>query len=187
MLAFFRGIIVIIYTLVVCICGGVYCFFSPRNPKHMMTFGHLFGKLSMVFGITIINRVSKEIQKCGPSIYIGNHQNNFDMVTISNVVQPKTVMVGKKNLVLIPFFGFLYWVTGNILIDRSNRLKSYNTILQVSDQIKKNRSLFGYFQKELVIVVVVCYRLNLVLFMLQLQQVFLLCQYVFLIFKTRLN
>lgn len=139
MLALLRAIIVIIYTILVCVLGGIYCLFSPRNPKHVMTFGHMFGRLSKVFGIKIIDRIPKKARNYGPSIYIGNHQNNFDMVTMSNGVQPRTVTVGKKSLVLIPFFGFLYWVTGNILIDRSNRSKAHNTITQVADQIKKHQ------------------------------------------------
>jgi 1-acyl-sn-glycerol-3-phosphate acyltransferase len=32
----------------------------------------------------------------GNAIYIANHQNNYDMVTASNIVQPPTVTVGKK-------------------------------------------------------------------------------------------
>lgn len=139
MLALIRAIIVIIYTLAVCIGGSIYCLFSPRNPKHVMTFGHMFGRLSVVFGINVINRVPEKAKSYGPSIYIGNHQNNYDMVTMSNGVQPRTVTVGKKSLVYIPFFGFLYWVTGNILIDRANRSKAHNTITQVADQIKKRK------------------------------------------------
>ncbi|AIN62557.1 MULTISPECIES: 1-acylglycerol-3-phosphate O-acyltransferase [Providencia] len=139
MLALIRAIIVIIYTILVCVFGGIYCLFSPRNPKHVMVFGHMFGRLSTLFGIKIINRVPEKAKKYGPSIYIGNHQNNYDMVTMSNGVQPRTVTVGKKSLVLIPFFGFLYWITGNILIDRSNRSKAHNTISQVAEQIKKHQ------------------------------------------------
>lgn len=139
MLALIRAIIVIIYTILVCVGGGIYCLFSPRNPKHVMTFGHMFGRLSVVFGIKIINRVPEKAKNYGPSIYIGNHQNNYDMVTMSNGVLPKTVTVGKKSLVFIPFFGFLYWITGNILIDRANRSKAHSTISQVADQIKKRK------------------------------------------------
>ncbi|EDU60656.1 1-acylglycerol-3-phosphate O-acyltransferase [Providencia stuartii] len=139
MLALIRAIIVIIYTILVCVFGGIYCLFSPRDPKHVMVFGHMFGRLSTLFGIKIINRVPEKAKKYGPSIYIGNHQNNYDMVTMSNGVQPRTVTVGKKSLVLIPFFGFLYWITGNILIDRSNRSKAHNTISQVAEQIKKHQ------------------------------------------------
>lgn len=139
MLALIRAILVLIYTISVCVGGGIYCLFSPRNPKHVMTFSHLFGKLHTVLGIKLIDRISPEAKNYGPSIYIGNHQNNYDMVTMSNGVQPRTVTVGKRSLLLIPFFGFLYWITGNILIDRGNRSKAHNTISQVSDQIIKRK------------------------------------------------
>ncbi|SPP32200.1 1-acyl-sn-glycerol-3-phosphate acyltransferase [Arsenophonus endosymbiont of Aleurodicus floccissimus] len=139
MLAIVRIIIVILFTILVCVLGCFYCLFSPRNPHHVMRFGRLFGKLSYVFGITIINRVPSEAKDYGPSIYIGNHQNNYDMVTMSNAVQPNTVTIGKKSLVFIPFFGQLYWLAGNTLIDRANRTKAHNTISQVVKQIKKRK------------------------------------------------
>ncbi|HHR6129624.1 1-acylglycerol-3-phosphate O-acyltransferase [Providencia zhijiangensis] len=139
MLALIRAIIVIIFTICVCVGGSIYCLFSPRNPRHVMTFGRMFGRLSHVFGIKMIDRVPEKAKDYGPSIYIGNHQNNYDMVTMSNGVQPRTVTVGKKSLVLIPFFGFLYWITGNILIDRGNRSKAHNTISQVAEQIKSRK------------------------------------------------
>ncbi len=139
MLAIIRAIIVIIYTILVCVLGGIYCLFSPRNPKHVMTFGHLFGRLSGVFGIKLIKRIPQQAKNYPPSIYLGNHQNNYDMVTISNGVQPRTVTVGKKSLIFVPFFGFLYWITGNILIDRGNRSKAHNTISQVAEQIKQRK------------------------------------------------
>ncbi|MGP1947270.1 MAG: 1-acylglycerol-3-phosphate O-acyltransferase [Arsenophonus sp. NC-PG7-MAG3] len=139
MLAIIRIIIVILFTILVCVLGCFYCLLSPRNPDHVMRFGRLFGKLSYVFGITIIRRVPSEAKDYGPRIYIGNHQNNYDMVTISNAIQPNTVTVGKKSLVFIPFFGQLYWLTGNILIDRTNRTKAHNTILQIVNQIKKRK------------------------------------------------
>ncbi|CAA2929326.1 1-acylglycerol-3-phosphate O-acyltransferase [Arsenophonus endosymbiont of Bemisia tabaci] len=139
MLAIVRIIIVILFTILVCVLGCFYCLLSPRNPHHVMRFGRLFGKLSYVFGITIINRVPSEAKDYAPSIYIGNHQNNYDMVTMSNAVQPNTVTLGKKSLVFIPFFGQLYWLAGNILIDRANRTKAHNTISQVVKQIKKRK------------------------------------------------
>ena len=38
----------------------------------------------------------------------------------------------------MPLFGQLYWITGNILIDRANRSKAKGTIDQVVDSIKKS-------------------------------------------------
>lgn len=137
MLAILRIIIVIIYCIFGSLAGILICLTSPRNPKHVMTFGRMYGKLSHVFGIKMVYRIPEETKHYGSCVYVGNHQNNYDMITMSNAVQPRTVTVGKRSLIWIPFFGQLYWISGNILIDRGNRSKAHNTITQVADQIKK--------------------------------------------------
>lgn len=137
MLAILRIIIVIIYCIFGSLAGILICLTSPRNPKHVMTFGRMYGKLSHVFGIKMVYRIPEEAKHYGSCVYVGNHQNNYDMITMSNAVQPRTVTVGKRSLIWIPFFGQLYWISGNILIDRGNRSKAHNTITQVADQIKK--------------------------------------------------
>ncbi len=46
MLYIFRLIITVIYSILsVCVFVSIYCLFSPRNPKHVATFGHMFGRL----------------------------------------------------------------------------------------------------------------------------------------------
>ncbi len=137
MLFILRLIIVVIYSILLSFLGCIYCLFSPRNPRHVATFGHLFARLAPVLGITVEKRIPSEAAHYGNCIYIANHQNNYDMVTVSAVVQPRTVTVGKKSLAWIPFFGQLYWLTGNLLIDRENRAKAHSTISQVVNHIKK--------------------------------------------------
>ena len=51
MLYIFRLIITVIYCVLVCIFGCIYCLFSPRNPKHVATFGHMFGRLAPLYGL----------------------------------------------------------------------------------------------------------------------------------------
>lgn len=145
MLAIVRFIIVVIYSILVCLFGCIYCLFSPRNPRHVATFGHMFGRLAPVFGLRVEQRLPEGHASFGNAIYIANHQNNYDMVTASNIVQPPTVTVGKKSLVWIPFFGLLYWLTGNLLIDRNNRAKAHNTISQVVTAFQKRKVSFWMF------------------------------------------
>ncbi|QCR35030.1 1-acylglycerol-3-phosphate O-acyltransferase [Nissabacter sp. SGAir0207] len=137
MLLILRAIIVTLFSLLICIFGSIFCLFSPRNPRHVARFGHMFGRLSKVFGLKVEQRIPPEAAHYGNCIYIANHQNNYDMVTAANVVQPRTVTVGKKSLLWIPFFGPLYWLTGNLLIDRDNRARAHGTISQVVEQFKK--------------------------------------------------
>lgn len=145
MLFILRLIIVVIYSILLSFLGSIYCLFSPRNPKHVATFGHMFGRLAPILGITVEKRIPPEAAQYGNCIYIANHQNNYDMVTVSSMVQPRTVTVGKKSLAWIPFFGQLYWLTGNLLIDRENRAKAHSTISQVVDHInEKNISIWMF-------------------------------------------
>lgn len=137
MLLILRALIAVVYCILVCIFGTVYCLFSPRNPRHVATFSHLFGRMSTLFGIKVEIRVTAGVANNGNCIYIANHQNNYDMVTAANIVQPRTVTVGKKSLLWVPFFGLLYWLSGNLLIDRNNRTKAHNTIALLVEQCKK--------------------------------------------------
>ncbi|MDW8845434.1 1-acylglycerol-3-phosphate O-acyltransferase [Erwinia sp. MMLR14_017] len=145
MLAIIRFFIVVIYSILVCVFGCIYCLFSPRNPRHVATFGHLFGKLSTVFGLKVELRRPEGADNYPNAIYIANHQNNYDMITAAKIVQPTTVTVGKKTLLWVPFFGLLYWLTGNLLIDRDNRAKAHGTIGELIEQFKKKKISFWMF------------------------------------------
>lgn len=70
-------------------------------------------------------------------MYVANHQNSYDLFTIPAMVPKNCVSVGKKSLKWIPFFGQLYWLSGNILIDRSNRSKAAGTISKAAAKIKQ--------------------------------------------------
>lgn len=145
MLLILRTIIVLVYSLVVCIAGSIYCLFSPRNPRHVAMFARYFGMLAPVFGLRVETRKTPNAASLGNAIYIANHQNNYDMITAANMVQAPTVTVGKKSLLWIPFFGPLYWLTGNLLIDRNNRARAHSTIHDVVNQFKKKKISFWMF------------------------------------------
>jgi len=88
-------------------------------------------------GLKVEVRVPDEVKALGPVVYVANHQSNLDMFTVSAAVQKNTVTVGKKSLKWFPFFGQMYWLTGNILIDRKNTDKAMGTINQTVEKIKE--------------------------------------------------
>ncbi|NIY85383.1 1-acylglycerol-3-phosphate O-acyltransferase [Vibrio hepatarius] len=137
MIALLRVLAVAVFAIVMFVFGCGYCLLSPRNPKHVFTFGRLFGKMSRVFGIKLELRIPEDAYNRGQFVYIANHQNSWDLFTVSSAVTPKVVTVGKKSLAWMPLFGQLYWLTGNILIDRGNRSKAKGTIDQVVDNLKQ--------------------------------------------------
>ncbi|WP_260081027.1 1-acylglycerol-3-phosphate O-acyltransferase [Candidatus Palibaumannia cicadellinicola] len=124
----------------ICVLGLMYCIFSPRDPRHVATFGRWFGRMAPIFGIKIEVRFPQQVTLPQNCIYIANHQNYYDMVTAAYVVQPRTVTVGKKSLLWIPFFGLLYWLTGNLLIDRNHGYRTYSMLTKLKHTIK-NRNI----------------------------------------------
>lgn len=139
MIALVRLIAVFIFSLLMFVFGCGYCLLSPRNPKHVFTIGRLFAKfLAPVFGIKLELRLPENAYQRGQHIYIANHQSNWDMVTVSAAVTPKVVTVGKKSLAWLPLFGQIYWLTGNILIDRANKAKAKGTIDQVVKSMQQS-------------------------------------------------
>ncbi|MCG9546589.1 1-acylglycerol-3-phosphate O-acyltransferase [Vibrio sp. Isolate33] len=138
MIAILRIFAVAIFAVLMFVFGCGYCLLSPRNPKHVFTFGRYFGRMSKIFGMKLELRIPEDAYSRGQHVYVANHQNSWDLFTISSAVTPKVVTVGKKSLVWMPLFGQLYWLTGNILIDRANRSKAVGTIDQVVTSLKES-------------------------------------------------
>lgn len=136
MLFIIRAILIIVAVILLSVYSLFYCILSPRNPKNTYHFAMLFSKMSCLLGLKVTVRIPESAKNNGSVVYIANHQNNYDMVTTTGAVQPGSVTIGKKSLVLIPFFGIIYWLTGNILIDRDNKDKSKNTITDVVEQMR---------------------------------------------------
>lgn len=95
------------------------------------------GKITGLLGVEVEVRKTELVKDIGPVVYLCNHQNSWDIFTLASAVQPSTVSVGKKSLKWIPFFGQMYWFTGNILIDRNNSNKAMNTITLTSKKIRE--------------------------------------------------
>ncbi|MDO4627262.1 MAG: 1-acylglycerol-3-phosphate O-acyltransferase [Pasteurellaceae bacterium] len=138
MLKLFRIIIIVICCILICVLGTIFSLIRFRHPSNVGVFSRWFGRLAPLFGLQVEHRFPKDVDQIGRYIYIGNHQNNYDMVTISYMVRPRTVSVGKKSLIWVPFFGILYWATGNIFIDRDNRNKAHNTMTELANRIQKD-------------------------------------------------
>ncbi|MCZ2721322.1 1-acylglycerol-3-phosphate O-acyltransferase [Marinomonas sp. 15G1-11] len=97
---------------------------------------HAFAYSSRFIGLSVEPRITAESKLPKQAVYVGNHQNSFDLFIFPSLFPKRTVTVGKKSIVWIPIFGLLYWASGNILINRTNRKKAIATIDQIVDQMK---------------------------------------------------
>lgn len=137
MLKLIRILLVVVAAILICLVGTVYALIRLRHPSSVGVVARSFGALHSLVGLKVITRPKPEFTQ--PAIYIGNHQNNYDMMTIASMVPQNTVSIGKRSLIWIPFFGLVYWATGNIFIHREKRSSAISTMNKVAEIIKEKQ------------------------------------------------
>ncbi len=138
MIAVLRFLILFPLFILVCIFGCLFCLLRPFHRNNTKVVAHWLSNLAPVAGIKLITRAPQN-SNYTPQVFIGNHQNSYDLFTISSAVGEGTVSLGKKSIKWLPFFGQLYWLSGNILIDRNNKNSARDTIAQVTERITKDQ------------------------------------------------
>lgn len=124
-----RLFLIVIYFILVSMLGILICLARPFHPDNTRWFGRIFSwGGAAILGIKISRNNYDSLKNTGPCVYVVNHQDNLDLFICGRVVPKRTVTIGKKNLSYIPFFGQLYWLAGNIYIDRKNRSRSKQTM-----------------------------------------------------------
>ena len=59
-----------------------------------------------------------------PCVYVANHQSAIDVALFGPICPDRVVIIGKKEIRWIPFFGLLFELAGNLMIDRKNRTQA---------------------------------------------------------------
>lgn len=139
MLALIRVPLLLLYFILLNLVLLVMCILRPFHRNNVHYSARAYGSIARLLGVKVIVRVSDKLDTTKPVVYIGNHQNSYDLITICSATQPGTVTVGKKSLAWVPLMGQLYWLSGNILIDRNNSGKASNTVKQTIKKIRERR------------------------------------------------
>lgn len=129
MLYTLRIILVTFYFLAVAAIGTLLCLLRPFHPDNTRIFALIYSKIGVkLLGIklTVDKEVSNHIKET--AVYVVNHQDNLDLFICGAAVPKRTVTMGKKSLKFLPLFGQLYWLAGNIFIDRNNKTSASATL-----------------------------------------------------------
>ncbi|SDU10479.1 1-acyl-sn-glycerol-3-phosphate acyltransferase [Pseudomonas pohangensis] len=78
-------------------------------------------------------------------VIIANHQSNYDLFVVGRVVPPRTVCIGKQSLKWVPFFGQLFWLAGNVMINRGDAAHAKQAMLTTTDTLQhKDTSIWMF-------------------------------------------
>ena len=101
-------------------------------------YSQIIGPLLISFtGIKIHLKGKEHLDPKRPAIYLTNHSSNLDPLIAMSICPVGGCGIAKKQLALVPFFGQIYWLSGHLLIDRSNRSKAISSMKKVTDEIHK--------------------------------------------------
>lgn len=107
--------------------------------------GKVYSTMAYILGVKLIYRTPGNIDPDKTYVCIANHQNTYDLATVSHGAIPGVVTVGKKSLKWIPIFGLIYWLSGNIMIDRKNTSRARDTLSLTADKMReRNLSIWMF-------------------------------------------
>ncbi len=97
----------------------------PFHPTNSRWCSHIYGGIGLpIIGLKTQVEGLEHFKTNQPCIVVANHQSNWDLFVLGSIVPERTVSLGKKSLKWVPLFGQLYWLAGNVLIDRGNPRKA---------------------------------------------------------------
>ncbi|ART80853.1 1-acylglycerol-3-phosphate O-acyltransferase [Oceanisphaera avium] len=145
MLKLLRILILALAMVAVFILGTLICLVRPRHPNNVYLLGRLFNQACKIIGLHVTFRGYEHAKNIKSAVYIANHQSNWDIIALTGAVMPRTVAIGKSSLFWIPLFGQLFWLSGNLLINRENKAKAASTIGTVVDKIRQQNMSIWMF------------------------------------------
>lgn len=145
----FRYILLAIHFVIGSLLGLFYGIIRPFHPTNSRWCSQTFAFFGLpMIGIrTSVEGVENFGHKKGQParIMICNHQSNWDLFIVGSIVPPRTVSVGKKSLKWAPLFGQLYWLAGNVLIDRGNRKKAMEAMETTKNALTQKDTNIWFF------------------------------------------
>tara|TARA_B100000029_G_scaffold513768_1_gene614361 strand:- start:746 stop:1525 length:780 start_codon:yes stop_codon:yes gene_type:complete len=105
--------------------------------------GDLYGKavgglICKIAGIRPVVINPERIQEYKPAMYVCNHTSTIDMWVGMYLAPFGTCGVAKKEIVKVPFFGQAFFLSGHLLIDRSNRAKAVASMEKARQVVEKH-------------------------------------------------
>lgn len=134
------------YAAAVSILGFCLCVLRPFNPANNSAIAKLYvwgGR--PILGVKVIAEGRERLRSDEPRVLIANHQSNDDLFLLGDVLPRRTVVVGKKSLSWIPIFGQMFWLGGNVLIDRKAGRKAKGTIGKTAAAMREDRKSVWIF------------------------------------------
>lgn len=140
MLAILRFVVLLGYFVLINAFLLIVFIVRPMHRNNLHFGARVYASMSRIMGVKLEHRKSSKVDPNQSYVFLANHQNNYDLCTVSYATEPGVVTMGKTSLKWVPIFGLIYWLSGNIMIDRKNSGRARDT-LKLTGNIMKKRNI----------------------------------------------
>ncbi|MET4027344.1 MULTISPECIES: lysophospholipid acyltransferase family protein [Marinobacter] len=145
-MAVVRKILAWISVPVLCLLALVLYLARPFNPDNNRLLGWIVARVGRcLVGMKRPLYGAENMPQDRPTVIIANHQQNDDLFLMGDLLPPRTVAVGKSSLVWVPFFGQVFWLGGNIILNRGRSRKAVAVMEATSEAINQQRKSIWVF------------------------------------------
>lgn len=118
----------------------------PFNPDNNRLFGRLYSHPAVrILGLKLEAEVGPLHDQPPGCVIIANHQSNWDLFLLGTVVPRRMACIGKKSLKWVPFFGQLFWLGGNVLLNRENAYQARRALQTTSRVLAEQNTSIWIF------------------------------------------
>ncbi len=127
-----------IWLIVCCAVGFAFLPFGRRERLAVRVFAKLFcGGILAAVGWRVRVENPEGFTSHRPCVFVANHQSFLDVLLFGAIVPKGTVAAGKKEIARIPFFGWFFRASGNILLDRGNHPQTAAALHRAAEIIRR--------------------------------------------------
>jgi 1-acyl-sn-glycerol-3-phosphate acyltransferase len=137
---YIRLILIFLWLSVLSILGTFYSILRWGNRNIDRDYARVFSWVTLkIIRVRLEVEGKEHLEAHQPCIFVVNHQSGLDMATMGAIYPKQTVVIGKKELAWIPFFGIFYVAAGNIRIDRQKTVRAIAGLNEVVKAIQERK------------------------------------------------
>ncbi len=103
-------------------------------------YGKIFGRsVVRILGVRTRVRHRERLTESRPAIYVTNHTSTLDVFIAMRLCPVGGCGTAKKEIARIPFFGWAYWLSGHLLIDRGDREGAIAALAATAEVVRRHR------------------------------------------------
>jgi 1-acyl-sn-glycerol-3-phosphate acyltransferase len=132
-----RMLLMLVHFLVSGVLGMLIGLCRPFNPDNSRLCARIYSVPALrILGLKLEMEAQALMQHPRSYVIVANHQSNYDLFVLGSLLPKRTVSIGKKSLKWVPLFGQIYWLAGNVLINRANAEQAKQAMLTTTDTLQ---------------------------------------------------